>query len=68
MEVCPTCNQPIEETVVEGRRFIAYVQAGPYKGAGRYLSVLNFTCGCGVRRERRYENRQLCETQPAQIN
>jgi hypothetical protein len=59
MAICPTCNQPIKESIAAGRKLLNLVQAGPYAGCGRYLIVLNLSCACGVRTERRYENRKL---------
>jgi hypothetical protein len=64
MALCAACNQPIKETVVQGRKLIALVHAGPHTppGTARYLTVFNLTCACGVRVERRYENRQSRES------
>jgi|tagenome__1003787_1003787.scaffolds.fasta_scaffold20753911_1 hypothetical protein len=58
MELCATCRQPILENVQE-RRFISKVPPGVNTppGTGRYLTILNLTCACGVRVVRRYENR-----------
>ena len=58
MATCATCHQPINETVVAGRKLIAHVPTGRYvpAGTGRYVTVLNLTCACGVRVVRRYEN------------
>jgi hypothetical protein len=60
MVICPTCNQRIKESVLEGRKLTAQVHNGPNTppGTGRYLTILSVHCGCGVRVERRYENRQ----------
>ena len=59
MALCAACNQPIKETVVQGRKLIAQVHTGPHAppGTGRYLTILNLACACGERIERRYENR-----------
>jgi hypothetical protein len=67
MDICQTCNQPIKETVVEGRKLIAKVHTGTHSphSTGRYLTVLNLTCACGVRVERRYENRSSPELEQA---
>jgi hypothetical protein len=64
MATCAVCNQPIRETVVQGRTFVARVPAGLHapQGTGRYLTVLNVTCGCGERIVRRYENSQSRES------
>ena len=62
MALCATCNQPISETVIQGRKLIAQVHRGTGKPTvGRYLTVLNLTCACGQRIERRYENRPARE-------
>lgn len=62
MELCATCRQPILENV-QGRKLIAQVPPGVNTppGTGRYLTILNLTCECGVRVVRRYENRQSRE-------
>ena len=61
MATCPACNQPIIETIAEGRKLISHVpnrnQESPE--IGRFLTIYNQTCECGVRVERRYENRTL---------
>jgi hypothetical protein len=59
MATCATCKQSVKESVVEGRKLLAQVHTGPQasKNVGRYLTVLYLTCACGVRVERRYENR-----------
>jgi hypothetical protein len=61
MDVCPICNHPVEATVVEERRLLVQVQAGPnaLPATGRYLTVRILRCECGERIERRYENREL---------
>jgi hypothetical protein len=61
MSICPKCYQPIKESVIQGRKLIAQVHTGPRSavGTGRYLTVLNVQCACGLRTERRYENRGL---------
>jgi len=61
MMICPTCNQPIKESVLVGRKLIAQVHSGAKipSGTGRYLTIMSLACGCGTRTERRYENRQL---------
>jgi hypothetical protein len=61
MAICPKCFQPIKESVVQGRKLIAQVHTGTRSsvGTGRYLTVLNVQCACGMRTERRYENRGL---------
>jgi hypothetical protein len=63
MATCAECNQPIKETVIVGRKLIAQVHSGRHvpPETGRYLTVLNLTCACGVRVVRRYENRPLPE-------
>jgi hypothetical protein len=62
MARCATCNQPINETVMQGRKLIAHVDRGSATPTvGRYLTVLNLTCACGERIERRYENRTARE-------
>jgi hypothetical protein len=63
MAICPTCNQPINETVVQGRKFVARVPTGlnAPSGTGRYLTILNVSCACGSRTVRRYENWQSRE-------
>jgi hypothetical protein len=60
MEICKTCCQPIKITVAAGQKLFAQVHTGPHTppGTGRYLTILNHTCACGVRTERIYENRQ----------
>jgi hypothetical protein len=59
MATCETCKQSVKESVVEGRKLIAQVYKGhdAPKNVGRYLTILHLTCSCGVRVERRYENR-----------
>ena len=63
MKVCLTCACPIKETVIEDRKPIARVPAGPHvpPGTARYLTVLSLMCACGKRRERRYENLRTVE-------
>jgi hypothetical protein len=63
MAICATCHRAIKETVVQGRKFIANVPTGLHSppGTGRYLTILNLTCECGILVERRYENRQTRE-------
>jgi hypothetical protein len=58
MNLCPTCNQPIKESILEGRKLIAQVHTGPYTmpHTGRYVTVILRKCACGERIERRYEN------------
>jgi hypothetical protein len=68
MALCPTCNQPIHESVIQGRKLIAQVRrSGPggTTNTGRYLTVLSLSCGCGERVERRYENRSAREVKYA---
>jgi hypothetical protein len=64
MAICAVCNQPIKESVIVGRKFVARVPAGLHapQGTGRYLTILNVSCGCGERIERRYENRPSRES------
>jgi hypothetical protein len=58
MAICTVCNQPIKESVLQGRKLIAQVHTGPNAppGTGRYLTILSVSCGCGERTQRRYEN------------
>jgi hypothetical protein len=67
MAICAACQQPIKESVVQGRKLIAQVHAGPHAppGTGRYLTIFSHKCACGERIERRYENRQSRESNPA---
>ena len=67
MAICPTCQRPLKESVLQGRKLIAQVHSGPHAppGTGRYLTILNVQCECGERIERRYENRPLHVSQPA---
>ena len=69
MAVCSRCNQKIRETVVEGRKLIALVHRSPHDQpcTGRFLTILKLSCGCGDRMERRYENRPMCELNPAPV-
>ncbi len=61
MAICPTCQQPITESVLKRRILIAQVHSRPHAPPtiGRYLTVFSFKCGCGEPIERRYENRRL---------
>jgi hypothetical protein len=63
MALCATCRQPIREAVVAGRKLIAQVHPGARAPAavGRYLTILDVTCGCGSRTVRRYENLPLLD-------
>ena len=63
MAICPTCQQPIKESVLEGRKLIAQVHANGIlpPGMGRYLTILSLSCACGERIQRRYENHRLRE-------
>ncbi len=63
MARCAVCNQPLKETVAVGRKLIALAHPGPHvpPGTGRYLTILNLSCACGERIERRYENRPARE-------
>jgi hypothetical protein len=63
MAICPVCNQPINESVIKGRKLVTQVYTGPHTGpgTGRYLTVLSRKCACGEWIERRYENRPACE-------
>ena len=58
MNLCPKCQQPVSESVLEGRKLIARVHASPYAipDTGRYVTVILRTCACGELVERRYEN------------
>ena len=60
MSICPTCQQSITESVLEGRKLIAQVNSSPYvlPSTGRYVTVTLHKCNCGERIERRYENLQ----------
>ena len=66
MAVCQVCHQPIRESVIEGRKLIAQLHAGPHTApdVGRYLTVLNVKCACGEWLERRYENLSPRELKP----
>jgi hypothetical protein len=69
MANCQTCNQPIKESVLEGRKLIAQVHTGPHAPPtmGRYLTIFSFKCGCGERVERRYESRLLATAVDEQL-
>ncbi len=58
MSTCPLCKQLIKESVAEGRKLVAQVNVGPNAGTGRFVTVLNQMCACGVRVARRFENRR----------
>jgi hypothetical protein len=62
--ICQKCNQPIKESVLEGRKLIAQVRSGPetLQGMGRYLTVYTLACDCGERIEHRYENQKVRES------
>ena len=63
MAICPTCNQHVKESVMQGRKLIAQVHTGRHvpAGTGRYVTVFELRCACGDRIVRRYENRQMHE-------
>jgi hypothetical protein len=61
--VCTACHQLVKESVLQGRKLIAMVHAGPYtpSGTARYVTVFSLVCACDERIERRYENLRLPE-------
>lgn len=69
MDVCPICNHRVEATVVEERKRIASIPAGPnaLPATGRYLTVRILRCECGERIERRYENREVATVETAAL-
>jgi hypothetical protein len=61
MDMCPVCNHPILETVLEAPKRIGAAAAVPDAptGIGRFLTISSLLCECGERIERLYENRPL---------
>ena len=57
MAQCERCHQPIIELVVTGRKLVAQIHPSPREpaGAGRYVTVVSSSCGCGTWTEKRYE-------------
>ena len=59
MDVCPVCNHPILETILEAPKRIGAAVPDAPTGIGRFLTISSLLCACGERIERLYENRPL---------
>jgi hypothetical protein len=66
VNICPTCKQTVREIVVEDRKLDTHAPADRNvpSGTGRYVTVLDVTCGCGERIERRYEKPAANDCRP----